>query len=292
MDPAHHQPRWQCHPASDPGCNVPCSSSPVSPAMPGSLGAHPCPGELEPEFGQQQPPSLAPLARARAGPVRCSWRTARIVLSAEAPGKPANTHANKQNPKEAIRQEKPQSSSKRAAFTASLLLLLLPPHPGVEVHPGSPSEQGCCVRAPVAPGCSRSAVPGSEVAGRGIQVAAGRRMLLRGHWQRVPGQVTLCCAQRGSWGGGTGGCTLSSLIPPSWMESRCSGCGLLSTAAPLIPPSLQPIRGRPHRRRSRAQGGLFAFPVSPLSSPFPFPPRESLVSHQLQHFAFPFLLTS
>lgn len=106
---------------SGPGCKLPPSSSfsssssplpSVLPTLLGSLGAPPCPGELccvppaaslPPSF----PPFPAPPAAARAGPISCSWSPARIVLSAEALGKPAN----KQNPNKAAKPETPQRSS-------------------------------------------------------------------------------------------------------------------------------------------------------------------------------------
>lgn len=62
-------PRWQCHPVSLALAVPSSSSSPVPPALPGSLGAPPCPGELGAVFPQQQQaPSLPPLARAEGWP--------------------------------------------------------------------------------------------------------------------------------------------------------------------------------------------------------------------------------
>lgn len=112
-------PRWQCHPAS-------LALAARSPPPP-RLSPQPCRRCLpcQARLGcllvlgswslcftsSSLLPSL-PWLMQRAGPISCSWRTARIVLSAEALGKPANKHANKQKPNEATKQEKPQPSSR------------------------------------------------------------------------------------------------------------------------------------------------------------------------------------
>lgn len=121
------------------------------------------------------------------------------MLSAEAPGKPANKHANKQNPSEATKQEKPSSRGLHPSSSSSFFHL-------------SPGEPVCarlpCVRLLPLQRRVRSIRGGSEGFGRRrLEDAAGASAtgtVGAGSEQHVPGHVTLCRPQWRVLGRGAG----------------------------------------------------------------------------------------
>lgn len=92
-------PWQQCHPARAAKRPPPPPGGCLPPPLP-------CPGEPQPAF-LQPPPPPPPWAQQRAGPIGCSWRTARIVLSTEALGRTTTNQTNKADPKEANLQVLP-----------------------------------------------------------------------------------------------------------------------------------------------------------------------------------------